>query len=513
MTSFLERIKLGLVAFREAYVTSPVIDHKDWSSQDARRLRYDTLWAMYEQTAYRDVHLWATAMRKQYSLYRYVRPIYNPAYRLGSFWQAHLFGGLLDPLAGEEGAIPICTENEQLRLAIANLWKWSRWGVQKDILTVRGAMLGDIGIRVVDDVSRGRCYLDLLHPGSIEYVDKDPFGNVKGYGLKEARDHPDPDNSRTVTYAEVVSRSGDLVVYETFLNGTPYAWPENIDRTGNAVATWSEPYTFIPLVVIQHNDVGLEWGWSELHSIRAKAQEADDVASMISDQVRKTIDPVWLMKGIKSPSGGSIVLSGEANDNNVDRPAPGREEIQAIWNVDVEGGAEAMVPKLDLEHVLLHLAGILEEMERDLVELGSELHTASGDASGRALRTARQPVVSKVLQRRTNYDSGLVAAQQMAVAIGGWRGYEGYEGFNLDSYAKGDLEHSIMDRPVFSEDPLDQIEIDNAFWTAAALATKAGISLESYLMEAGWSDERIAELEIEVQEEEEEENESGNEGE
>ena len=88
----------------------------------------------------------------------------------------------------------------------------------------------------------------------------------------------------------------------------------------------------------------------------------------------------------------------------------------------------------------------------------------------------------------------MVATQQMAVAIGGFRGYEGYKGFDLGSYAKGDLEHSVMARPVFEEDPLDKIEIDSAFWLAAEQAGKAGVSLESYLREAGWAEERIADL-------------------
>lgn len=494
MPSFIERFRLGITAFREAFLTSPVQDTDDWGRQDARILRYAVLWAMYEQTAYRDVHKWATAMRKDYGLYKYIRPIYNPAYRLGQFWVAHVFGGLLDPLANETGAIPIVTENESLRAAIANLWQWSRWNVRKDILTSRGTILGDIAIQVIDDVRRGRVYLDLLHPGLLASVEKDPFGNVKGYEIAEER--ANPGGVGTVTYHEIVSRNGDSVVYETFLNEGPYAWPENVDRSGAPVSRWEEPYGFVPLVLIQHNDVGLEWGWSELHPIRAKAHEADDIASQISDQVRKTIDPIWLMKGIKRPAGGSIALSGATTTADADRPFPGREELQALWNVSTDAEAEAMVPKLDLESVLLHLASIVEEMERDVVELSPDIHTASGDASGRALRVARQPVTSKVIQRRANYDAGMVAAQQMAIAIGGWRGYEEYSGFDLDSFGRGDLDHSIAERPVFEEDPLDKSEVDSAFWAAAHQAISAGVPLEAYLREAGWPDERIAKLNI-----------------
>lgn len=493
MTSFIDKLRLGITAFKEAYLSSGVVDIADWSEQQARQLRYAIQWAWYEQTSYRDVHAWATRYRLDYSLYKYIRAIYNPAYRLGEFWKTHLFGGLLDSEAGEEGAIPIQTENENLRPAIANLWKWSRWQVQKDILTCRGTIMGDVAIQVVDDVERGRVYLALLHPGMIEYLERDPFGNVKGYTLSEVRDSPDG-GPKTATYTEIVSRDGEYVVYETFLNGQPYAWPDNVDRSGEPVSQWAEPYGFVPLVVIQHNDTGLEWGWSELHPIRSKIHEVDDLASLLSDQIRKTIDPVWLMKGIKQTT---LTMQGAANDADADRPAPGREEIQALWGIPVDGGAEAMVAELDSESTLLHIDSLLKEIERDLPELAQDIHTASGDASGRALRTARQPVVSKVIQRRNNYDSAMVAAHQMAIAIGGWRGQPEFAGFNLESYAKGDLEHSIAPRPVFEEDPLDEIEINTAFWEAAKQAKEAGLTLEAYLREAGWKDDRIAQLEIE----------------
>jgi len=492
MTTLLDRIRLGIAAFREGYLTSSVVDTDDWSDLDARRLRYQVLWAWYEQTAYRDVHNWATAYRKDYSLYEYIRPVYNPAWRLGEFWKAHLFGGLLDPEAGEEGAIPVATDNEVLRPAIAELWKWSRWQVRKDVLAVRGTVLGDVALQVVDDVARGRVYLDLLHPGLLESVDKDPFGNVKGYVIAETR--PDPRQKvRSVEYREDVTRSGDLVIYETFLNGEPYAWPENMDRSGEPVSRWSEPYGFVPLVVVQHNDVGLEWGWSELHPVRAKVHEADDIASMISDQVRRTVKPEWKVMGARAPVETSRTSPGATADS--DRPMPGREEmVLHYFGRDVK--VEPMIANLDLASAILHLDKVLAEIERDVLELSQDIHTASGSASGRALRTARQPVVSKVLQRRSNYDAAVVAAQQMAIAIGGWRGYEEYSGFNLDSYTAGDLDHSIADRSVFEEDPLDKTEIDIAFWQAGEQAVKAGIPLEAYLREAGWDSERIAALEI-----------------
>ena len=125
-----------------------------------------------------------------------------------------------------------------------------------------------------------------------------------------------------------------------------------------------------------------------------------------------------------------------------------------------------------------------------------DIWTASGNSSGRALRIARQRSEDKVGQRRAGYDNALVRAQQMAVAIGGFRGYEGYTGFGLDSYGAGKLAHSIGARPVFGKDPLDDTEIDQAFWTAAKLAHDTGYPLDLYLADKGWSQEKIDALKM-----------------
>ena len=487
----------GLAAFREGMVISSIADPESFSDFDARRVRYEWLWSSHEQNQYRNVRRWATGYRTQFALYKHIRSIHSPTYRLGAFNQAHIFGGQLDHSAAELGAIPITTENEALRLAISELWKWSRWGVNKDILSLWGTVYGDVMLRVVDDVRHGRSYLEVMYPGEFAEIIKDPFGAVKGYTLQKQCENPN--GAGEVTYTEIVSRSGDLVVYETFLNGKPYAWPDNVDRTGTPMQTWSQPYTFVPLVHIMHNDVGLDWGWSEIQPAFSKIHEADDLASLISDHIRKNVATTpWLATGTKPGD-----LSTSETAATTDRPAPGREELDIVYGPK-DATLTPFVTDLDLEDSLAHLNGVLEELERDFPELSSDIHTASGDASGRALRVARQRVVAKVIQRRANYDAGLVQAMQMAIAIGGWREYEGYDGFNLDSYAKGDLSFSVADRPVFENDPLDDSEISAAFWTAATAAKGAGVPLESYLREAGWSDERIKELGIIEQEEEDE---------
>lgn len=470
---------MAVKAFREAYVTAGVIDADDFADTDSRILRYEILWSMYENTAYRDVHSWAQGYRNQYGLYKYIRNIYNPAYRLGEFWKSMIWGGLLDDEAGGEGAIPIETKNDQLREALTVLWELSNWDINKDILTLRGSILGDFAIYIRDDFERGQVRMERLHPGSLKEIDMDARGFVKGYEIEEARIL----DGKEVTYGEIAEREpgSDEIFYTTLLDGSPYAW------NGEA-AEWSEPYGFVPLVVSQHNNVGLEWGWSEMHPGRSKFMEVDDLASKLHDHLRKTVDPVWLFSGMTDPSSTPETTKSDATS---DRPQPGREEIPALYSSTPDANAKALVADLDIEATYGTINGLLKELERDYPELQMDIWTAQGDASGKALRVARQRAEVKVRQRRANYDSALVRAQQMAVAIGGMRGYEGFQGFGLESYSLGALDHVIIDRPVFAQDPLDDVEMKKEMWLAVKTAVEAGASLEGVLTDMGMTDEEI----------------------
>jgi hypothetical protein len=102
--------------------------------------------------------------------------------------------------------------------------------------------MGDVFLAVNDNPDKGRVYMEIMHPALFESVDKDAFGNVKGYVVTKEAEDPRGKN-KDVTYRLECTRDGDSVVYRTYLNGTPYAWPENVDATGQAVAEWSEPYT------------------------------------------------------------------------------------------------------------------------------------------------------------------------------------------------------------------------------------------------------------------------------
>ncbi len=480
----------GIKAFREPYLVADLENDSQFSDINARRFRYSLYWAFFENSAYRSIHTWSQKYKIDYGLYRYIRNIYNPAYRLGEFWRTFLMGGTLDPDAGSGEKVPSClpikTDNEALRPAIAKLWRWSNWQLQKDIMTLYGPVLGDVAIKVIDDTARQKVYLEVVHPMTLSEIDLDSFGNVKAYRIDEIREDPRSNNHKTVTYTEIADRiGGDLVRYRTYLDGSPYAWNGSSDE-------WNVDYGFIPMVTIQHVNVGLSWGWSELHAARTKIQEVDDLASKFHDQIRKTVDAPWLFAGVDK---GSLLKKTTETAATSDQPAPGREEIPALWG-PVGSDVKPLIAPLDLGAVGGEIASSLKELERDYPELQMDIWTVQGDPSGRALRIARQRPESKVNQRRGAYDDGMVRLHQMAVAIGGHREYgPEFASFSLESYAEGALDHSIGKRSVFAVDPMDDIELDQAFWNVVKSAVDSGMPLITYLREeSGWDEEKIGRL-------------------
>lgn len=489
----------GYKAFQEKYVASDQINLANFTDWDARKLRYSIMWAMYENTGYDKIHTWAQSYKTEKGLYQYVRNIYNPSYRLAEFWKAKLLGGMLDPAAGNGTEVESCLpiemekENANLRKAIARVWQWSNWQIKKDVFGLWTPVLGDGVIKIVDDPDREKVYLKVLHPSKLADVELDDWGNVKGYTLVEKRPDPRDFRSGDVTYKEVAYRKSDdaNVYYETYLNNALYAWDGND-------AEYSVPYGFVPMVVLQHNDVGLDFGWSELYPGLSKFREVDDQASKLNDQIRKLVEGAWLLAGVQKPI-RTPVVNGQA-DSQTDaeereKPQIGRSEMKIIYSNNAAAAAHSLVAPVDIAATSANIKDLISELERDFPELRVDLSNATGDISGRALRINRSPANAKVLQRRPNYDNALVRAHQMAVAIGGFGNYDpAFEGFSLESYEAGALEHNIADRPVFDVDPMDELEEEGKFWENVGKAKLAGVPLDVYLKQQGWDQTDIDEI-------------------
>lgn len=510
MAGVIQRIMGGLkaatTAFREAYIHPDGPDGLDvvgsfgqsdaWSRFESRRMRYSLYWACYHNDQYRDLHNWSRKYRTDYGLYRNTRSIYGPFYRLAELHVGHIHGGPLDPMAGDgkatPSALPITTTDERLRESVARLWRDSRWQSAKDLWVRWGTVLGDVALAVEDDPERGQVTLNPVHPRSIQDVTLDKRRNVRGYCREEYRPHPitPRDNNGHVKYAlyreECTRETGEEIRYRTYLDGKPFAW--------NGVASdWTMPYGFVPLILTQHLNVGLDWGVSEANAAMARTRETDDVGSKLNDQVRKLVEAPWIITGATAKdadfSGARNTAEGTTGGRETDR-----EKSLILFLKNEHARAQAMVAEVPIQEVSEHIGRILDETQQDYPELRFDRMRGMGSISGQALREARKPAEQKFQSRRSAYDDSIIRAHQMAIAIGGYRGYEGYQGFNLDSYRAGALDHAIGNRSVYGYDPFEALEEEQLFWTVAAQAQSAGLPLAIYLARHGWSPEQIAEI-------------------
>lgn len=477
-----------------------------WGNYLHRRVRYDIFWSHYEGNIYQAFHRWAAALKSDRQLYAYTRTIFSPAYRIGEFWAGHLWGGPLDPDAGDgsatESALPIqlpedAPKADALRAAIARIWQYSCWQAKKDTVTRTGAVKGDVAIVVQDDPGPdprgnpqlGNVSLHVVDPSTIARVRRDARGNVKEYVIEEWRSDPEYDQGAfgdvQAEYSEWCRKVGDSVVYTTYRNREPYDWreyPEGTDPSEEVGAEWAEPYGFVPMVFIQHRDMGKGFGWSELQPDFGKMYETDDLASKLSDQIRKLVDnPVYI--GGAAPGDVTVDMG-----DDVEGDGAGRESTPTLY------GPEGSVPhsllgNLDLAGASAHIKAIRDDVELDHPELATD--NVGLASSGEARKVAREKVEAMVVTRRAGYDDAARRVFQMAISIGAIKGYEGFEDFDEGSYERGELDHVIGDRPVFAVDASEKLAISAQVLAIAKAAVDAQLPVEYGLELAGVSAEDI----------------------
>jgi len=500
------RFMAGLRAFREAYMiagmegfdTPAFSQIYDFEGADARATRYDVLWAYYQGNVYRDLHKWSRKLKAEYGLYIHIRDIYNPANRICNFHQTHIWGGYIDVGAGDASEIPSAlpiedTASDSVREAIAQIWAWSRWQVTKDIVTLYGSVFGDVFIRVTDLPEREMVYLERIHPAWLVDVRKNPLDEIEYYEMTYVRRDPEkPD--RNVQYSETAELTGSGVTYQTFKDNKPYAWNGNSDK-------WTVPYPFLPIVHIKHNNVGLDWGWSELFPKLSTFRELDDQASKLGDQVRKMVDSPWLFTGIKpGKTGGAITIEGMSSEGeNPTKKEVERDETPILYAHDPGARAFPLVSELDIEAALSHIKEIAAEVERSYPELRTGGGMGGGQsrevASGRALLIARGEAEDKIEQRRVNYDEKLVTLHRMAMAMASEASYKGFEGFSFEDWDGEATDHRIKAlRSVFRPHPTETLDQNRQLWTNAHLAENVGVPLDVFLRDNEWEEKRIIEI-------------------
>jgi hypothetical protein len=414
---------------------------------------YEYRWHLYQNSIFDNTTLWM-AYRRKYSLYRYIRPVYNPVRRLVDFYAGIVYPGVLatDGKKLPDGtalAIPLADDvSPALRNAIGQLWQWSNWQSGKNLMVRYGAALGDVAVEVVDEVDRGKVTFEVLWPGTICDLLIDSTGNVKSYAIEYGAED---ENGKTYIYRKEVDGSR-IAEYK---DGEPYQYDPSIP------AERVNPYGFAPLVWCKHTELGGDHGAPAVRNVN-KIDELNEIASHAHDRAHAVLDTPIVASGKNSQSLTDTKLQASRgptlDDSGNQTPMTGRGQVKVIRAE--EGGAMASV-QLPEGEALAYMERLISEIEHDHPELTmyNELRAMS-QVTGPGAVAMIGDAESYIVDARSNYDQQTIKLHQMAIAIAGWRVNSGawgrnltrqqqaFEPFDLDSYAAGDLDFEIMPRPI-----------------------------------------------------------------
>lgn len=457
-----------------------------WDDYQARISRYDLYETYYTNTAYTSFAKHLTFFKRNRRLYRNIRGVYNPIFRLIQLYTAKLYGGFLDYDKLEEGAIPIEGADDTLRAAIRQLWQWSNWGSKKSLYGRTGAKLGDVFIKIVDEPLKERLRMEVVHPAKVKYVDFDGAGDIRKIIFEYPCTEEIVNDNGTITlkpytYREIITPEK----FYTYKNGQPFAY--HLDYDGTPLTEWDNEYGFVPVVMCQHIDEGFKFGATNFSTLLHKIDELNDVVSLLDDQIHKTITPIWAFVGA---TGKDVikVAPKETGSSTTDR-----DQVPAMYLPDGASNPFAMVAQINIADTIAQINELLKEIERDLPELVLHRIREGGAMTAPGVRAGFSDASDRIIEARGNYDAVLVKAQKMAIAIGGYRGYRNFEPYSLESLGDGSLDHYIGERPVIP-DELSKKEEYDVLNTAGApiwlILEKMGESQETIDRVVGEEDER-----------------------
>ena len=449
----------------------PIDELGAWDGTEDRIARYWLYGLYYNNVAYDQLLLAQSRnVTDTTKLYKNIRSIYNPTYRLVQAYQAKVMGGVLDIENLTTGAMRIVGADDRLQDAVRQTWKWSNWQTEKGLFIRNGVLYGDSFIKVVDDRTRGKVRLEVLAPQKVADIEVDESGNIKKITIEYEINLGTKGNPNTGTYREEITKES----FKTFFKDKPYAF---IKVNGEPVSEWANPYGFVPVVHCKHENTGLLFGANGWHSQRGKIDEINEQATLLNANVRKVVHPLLAVTGATA---GDIKKAGDSKIPIISVPTSDARIAPLVANINIADASQ-------------NIQYLLEELERDLPELA--LHRVrESNMSGVAIRNAYGDAIERFQHAHANYAGVYTRAQQMAITMGGLGRYQGFSGYHLGSYAAGDLEFHVAAPELFADELTVQERI--------AFLVQTGAPQASVWRELGIGDEMIDSWQDELAQEE-----------
>jgi hypothetical protein len=426
--------------------------------------RYDAYWSLVDGQAFIQLFGRRQGVFKDQRVYRNTRLIYSHAPLVSDFYAAHTYMGQLATDGkrlpdGSRGAIPVdpqtgnTTTDEALLKAVSQWWNRCNWQDGMSLRPMYVSALGDGLTELVDDPDRHGVWPQFVWPGYVSDIELDAVNNLQAYTVEHSAERKTGKGIERFTFKRIMTKES----FAYFRDGVPWdAYGE-----GNEVPN---PYGFLPAIWDRYKKAPRSVrGISALSPMRQALYELNSTFSHGMDYQRKAFGAPIVIKGSTGASASQVIGPTRQTD-----PAAMAEQV-SFMEVEATGGIEQLT--FDVGKTL----DMLKEVKNGILEVNPEanfypqlraMSTLTGPGAERALGDA----VSRANLFRSGMDIQTVKLQQMAVAISGWRlntgawknptpRDEAFRPFGLDSYARGELDMTILDRPVIPETREERIAV------------------------------------------------------
>jgi hypothetical protein len=468
------------------------------------------LWALYEQSGvYDDASL---ALAAQGTTAEPLRALRQSAHRSVEFFVSTIWPGVLPdalPIEVDEGA------NAAIVPAIEQVWQWSNWSSQKQVVIRKAAAMGEVFVKVAQTPNGSRVYFQLIDPRHVIELDTDERGYLTRIRVdvpKTEQDSRDRSRLKALTRTEVWEKTvtyfddgtqtvaGGVRVWEHDKGDEP-----DLDKLDGFLPAESKtfaemgppgaPLTFIPIVQCQWQDRGEQHGaGAYVHAVE-KLLEADRIVSRLHQQLYRANTETWVLEaagrvdslGREIPPPQVDGLSGSSTRDD------GRVQVGDSRLVRVPSGwtMQPKIAPINYADALAIADAHVQEIRRDLPELAYFDATELGaNASGRARRIHLAPAIDRALEARANCEEALIRLNQMALTIGQNAGLPLFR--NLGTFEKGAFAHRFAKRDVLPPDRLEEAQADLAEAQALVQQMALLVSAPPVLLErAGYTAEQV----------------------
>lgn len=406
-----------------------------------------------------------------------IKPLRNPAYRVVEFYASKLWPGTLP------NAMPIITANESIVSPIHMVWKWSNWGAQKQKAARWFSMYGDMFIKVVQGIDPAseevnRVYFQLIEPRFVTDFSVDERGYLQFIRIDIPQIDLDYNKLGEVVHAESMHT-------EVWTKQAMKRWKHN-RRADASLGSLGQPSAVIPLSDFGIDFIPIVWQpFKQIDNGRGigaftlqldKIDEANRQATRLNQMMFRYNKALWALRANAMDSSGRPLPPPRLPDNadTLDMEDDTLLRLPGVSEID------SLVPNINYGAMLATLQDHMMELEKDLPELAYYRLRDMGQISGVAARTMLSDAEDRLAEARTNAETALIRANQMALTIGSNSAL-----FNdIGNYESGDFEHTIGARPFIQ---LQLTEI----WEVISKATAAGVPLVTILKRQGWTDDEI----------------------